>query len=93
MGHMIGDREYWGSQVVIETRAAILDFLFDDVGIVKVTGKPYSDNAAAIYNFKVQGFTAEGILKSQHISGDRRVDGILFGMQKEEWITRRIQSK
>ena len=37
---MIGDRAWWKKRVVNETRAAILDFLFGPMDMLKVAGTP-----------------------------------------------------
>jgi ribosomal-protein-alanine N-acetyltransferase len=88
---VIGDTAYWGQRVVLETRAALLDFLFDTVGVDKVIGVPFAENHAAIYNYKAQGFTLEGVLRQQRLSfdGRRRLDQCHFGMLRAEWHARR----
>ena len=93
LGVMIGDRGHWGRRIVIETRAAVLDFLFDDVGLVKVYGGCYSNNLPAVYNYKAQGFQNEGIRKSHFVSEGKRVDAVLFAMHKDEWVERRKSDK
>ena len=54
LGVMLGDKSYWGRRTILETRARILDFLFEDVGLIKVHGACYSSNLPAIYNYKKQ---------------------------------------
>lgn len=93
LGVMIGDVEYWARRVVLETRAAVLDFLFDEVGMVKVHGACYSNNRPAIYNYKAQGFQNEGIRKSHFVSEGHRVDSVLFAMHKDDWVERRGSDK
>ena len=87
---LVGEREFWGKQVVTETRAAILDFLFDDLGAHKVWGSPWANNHAAIFNYKKQGFNMEAILRDhkRDASGDR-IAVIHFSILKEEWTGRR----
>ena len=85
LGAMVGDRNFWGNRVIIETRAALLDFLFGEVGMTKVFGGPLSTNLPAIYNYKAQGFTVEGVLKSYFVNQGKRVDWIAFGMLRDDW--------
>ncbi len=85
LGVMLGDKSYWGRRIILETRARILDFLFGDVGMMKVHGACYSNNLPAIYNYKKQGFTCEAVLKSHRISGKRRVDVLMFSMLRDAW--------
>ncbi|MEQ9812664.1 MAG: GNAT family protein [Azospirillaceae bacterium] len=82
----IGDRAWWGRHVVVETRAALLDFLFDSAGLEKVWGGPPARNFPSLFNYKAQRFRQEGVLRGQFkgVEGGR-VDQIIFGMLKEEW--------
>jgi len=84
---IIGDHAWWGKRVVVETRSAILDFLFDVMGVDKVNGHPFADNWPAIYNYKALGFVCEGILRKHVISSTKghRRDQCHFGLLKEEW--------
>lgn len=86
LGVMIGDRKHWGRRIVIETRSAVLDFLFTQLDILKVHGACYSNNVPAIYNYKAQGFECEGILKSHRFSGNKRVDVMMFAMSRDAWM-------
>lgn len=86
----IGEREYWGRKAVLETRAAILDFLFDAVGVFKVWGRPFARNFPAVFNYKAQGFTCEGVLRQHRKSFDGgRLDQLMFGLLRDEWHARR----
>ena len=87
---VIGERDYWGKGVVIETRAAILDFLFDRLAIHKVWGKPFARNFPAVFNYKAQGFTCEGVLREhlKSVTGGR-IDQLVFGLLRHEWRARK----
>jgi ribosomal-protein-alanine N-acetyltransferase len=62
---VIGDRAWWGKNVVIETRSALLDFLFGSVGMHEVLGRPHGRNFSSIYNYQAMGFQCEGVLREQ----------------------------
>jgi len=83
----IGDKAYWGKRVVLETRAAIIDFLFDTLRLDKINGLPFAQNHPAVYNYKAQGFTLEGVLRKHRLSrdGTSRLDQCQFGLLREEW--------
>lgn len=85
---MIGDKEYWGQRVVLETRAALLDFVFDVVRIEKAIGAPMCRNFPAVFNYKAQGWTLEGTLRAHARSAHRpgeRLDEYSFGMLPDQW--------
>lgn len=88
---VIGDHSFWGQNVVLEARTALLDFLFEQVGVHKVLGRPHGRNFASIYNYKAQGFKCEGVLKEQmrSINDDERLDQLIFGMLKQEWAAKK----
>lgn len=88
---VIGDRSYWGKNVVMESRAALLDFLFDQMDLHKVTGRPHGRNISSIYNYQALGFKCEAVLREQmrSIEDDQRLDQLVFGMLREEWHERR----
>ena len=88
LGVMIGDKEYWGEQVVLEARGAIMDFCFERLDLAKVHGGCYSDNRPAIYNYRRQGWQLDGIRKNNVISKGRYVDVVHFAMFKEDWLSR-----
>jgi RimJ/RimL family protein N-acetyltransferase len=88
---LIGDKAYWGGRVVLETRAALLDYVFRRMNIEKAVGMPPARNFPSIFNYRAQGWRLEGILKAHRrssLSGER-YDQLQFGLTKEEWIALR----
>ncbi len=89
----IGDRSWWGRGVVLETRAAIIDFLFEDVGCQRIWGTPTARNFPSIYNYQALGFTYEGTLRRNAYDHGRQenVDSLMFAMLREEWLAQRAK--
>lgn len=87
---VIGEKSYWGQNVVVEARTALLGFLFKDVQVHKVIGRPHGRNMASIFNYKIMGFTCEAVLREQSVALDRqsRLDQLVFGMLRSEWQAR-----
>ena len=91
---VIGERDYWGQNVVIETRRVLLEFLFNTVGVHKVVGRPHGRNFSSIFNYKAMGFVCESVLREQMRSiqeGHDRLDQLTFGLLKAEWDTRKAE--
>lgn len=83
---VIGDKNYWGKAVVLETRSAVLDFLFDTIKVGKIWGNPMVRNIRSVFNYKAQGFVAEGVLRRHRVDPDgKRVDQVMFGLLPEDW--------
>lgn len=85
---VIGEKDYWGKQVVQEVRGHMLSIIFEIMGMEKVKGEVHGNNYASIFNCKSMGFTCEGILRSEepHFSGKKRIDMYIFGLLREEWL-------
>lgn len=85
VGVMIGDKAYWGKAVPLETRAAVLDFAFAQLGCLKMEAGCVAINRPAIYNFKKQGWELEGVLKRHKLIDGMPVDLLMFGITPERW--------
>jgi len=88
MGVMIGDKNYWGQGVVLEARARILDFVFSELPVDKISGACYQTNVHAIFNYKRQGWELDGIRRADRLYQGRRIDFIHFAMFREAWLGR-----
>jgi RimJ/RimL family protein N-acetyltransferase len=88
---VIGNHDYWGKNVVIEARTALMDFIFDNLKSYKVVGKPHGRNFSSIFNYKAMGFTCEAILREhmRPVQGEGRLDQLIFGMLRSEWMAKR----
>jgi RimJ/RimL family protein N-acetyltransferase len=89
---VIGDKAYWGKGAVLETRDAIIDFLFDRLKVGKIWGNPMARNVPSVFNYKAQGFRCEAVLKSHRISPTgERIDQFMFGLFPEEWAAHKAK--
>lgn len=91
---LIGEKDYWGRGVVIETRRRLLDVLLISLNLHKVTAKVFARNFAAIFNYKKMGFVKEGV-RRQHVPGRGGVwhDIVAFGLLQDEWKEIRAAEK
>lgn len=90
LGVMIGDRTHWGRDVIQETRAVVLDWSFDTLGLHKVCGACLATNLPAVYNYRRQGWFHEGTRREQAAGENgKRVDVVMFGMLASDWKKRR----
>mgnify|MGYP002014654506 CR=1 FL=1 len=85
LGVMVGDKSFWGMGVPLETRAAILDWAFENMPCDKFESGCYSINIPAVYNFIKQGWVREGIREKTKIIDGNAVDFISYAMFKEKW--------
>jgi RimJ/RimL family protein N-acetyltransferase len=88
LGVMIGDRAYWGRGVVIEARGAVLDFLFQELGMYKVFGVTAAKNVPSLFNYRQQGYQREGVFRDQLLRDGERVDTVRFAIFRDDWLRR-----
>lgn len=89
---VIGNRDWWGRNAVVESRRAIIDFLFGRMKLEKIWGMPQTRNFAAIANYRKQGFRLEGILRAHNENAyDRRkrLDFAVFSLLRSDWERQR----
>ncbi len=87
---VIKDRNWWGKQVVMETRSAICDYMFTQTLCPRLYGIPLARNMPSVFNYQSLGFKVEGIMRN-HVMDYKRgemVDVVIFGLLREEWINR-----
>jgi RimJ/RimL family protein N-acetyltransferase len=74
----IGDKSHWGKGIGTEAIALVRDFGLYELGLVKLNAGCYADNLGSVRAFEKCGFQCEAVLKSEYVSGSRRVDGYRF---------------
>ena len=90
VGVMIGERDYWGQNVVQEARKAVIDYAFGELELFKLSGGCKSSNRPAVYNYQRQGWTLDGIRKAHNVDRTgKRVDIVYFGKFRSDWLAER----
>ncbi len=84
---LLGDKTWWGKDVVLETRGALLDYFFFEQDIEKAYGMPLARNFPMIFNYKVQGWTLDKILRQNLVSimTGEKLDQYRFTMMRDDW--------
>ena len=86
----IGVHDWWGRGVVMESRSAVIDFLFGELGCVRAWGIVFARNFPSVSNYLALGFQHEGTLREHFLLPDNnRGDAMVFGILREEWLTQR----
>lgn len=80
VGFMIGDKEAWGKGYATEAIRLVVDYLFNTVGLHKITAGAYEQNTGSLKAMKKCGFFEEARLKQQAWCGDRFVDVVLLAI-------------
>ncbi len=88
---MIGEADSRRKGVATETTAGLIDYLFVNAGIAKVTAHVLASNRGFNRVMEKIGMRVEGHLKGEVIEfhGSSRLDQVLYGLLAEEWFARR----
>lgn len=90
--NVVIDRLFWGEDVVPEARAAVMDFAFTEMGLVKFKGLVVGKNYGSIYNYVAMGFTCEGVERAETLDPKgERADVYHFAVFRDEWTERRAK--
>ena len=84
LGIMIGRRDYWGRGIATDAIWTFSRYLFEALGLRKLTAGAMATNPAMIRVFEKLGFRREGVLRRQDRLADEEIDHILFGCFPDE---------
>lgn len=83
--------EHWGHGYATEASNAVLDWLFDVVGVTRVRGMTHPDNVASVMVLERLGFRYEGYTRNSFWVGEENSDDLIFGLtpaDRDEWRNR-----
>jgi ribosomal-protein-alanine N-acetyltransferase len=78
-------RPYWGSGANQESKALILHYAFERLGLGRVSAYAHPENARSLVALERIGFTREGVLRGWHVHRGERRDVVILGLLREEW--------
>jgi len=86
IGLVIGRKDFWGQGVASTAIAAVRDYAFTTLGLIKVTAGCYEPNAASARAFVKVGFCIEASRPLHLCCGSGRVNALEFGAVNPEFI-------
>ncbi|NND04603.1 MAG: GNAT family N-acetyltransferase [Acidimicrobiia bacterium] len=78
-------RQHWGNGYAVEATAALIEFLFETVGVTRVFGMLHPDNVASAMVLERCGLLFEGHTRSSFWLGDEVSDDWIYGMTRPDW--------
>ena len=85
-------REHWGSGYAVEAGEAIVEYLFETVGVTRITGMLHPENFASAMVLERLGFIFEGHTRLSYWVGDDNSDDWIYGLTRADWDVWRSQS-
>jgi len=89
IGILIGERGYWGRGIATDAIAALCDYLFERLGLRKLTAGLMRVNPGMLRVFAKLGFQEEGVFRKQDFFEGEYVDHIYLGCFREEFTPSR----
>ena len=80
-------REHWGKGYATEALEALIEYLFDGLGVTRVFGMLHPDNVASAMVLERCGLLFEGHTKLSFWLGDEVSDDWIYGMTRPDWET------
>ncbi|MCG3179847.1 MAG: putative ribosomal N-acetyltransferase YdaF [Phycisphaerae bacterium] len=85
MGYWIG-ADYWGRGYCTEAARAVVDYAFDELGLVRVHAHYLARNPASGRVMQKLGMRHEGTLRSHVLKNGRYEDCEVYGLLREERV-------
>jgi RimJ/RimL family protein N-acetyltransferase len=78
-------REHWGRGYATEALAALIEYLYQGLGVTRVFGMLHPDNTASAMVLERCGLLFEGHTRSSFWLGDEVSDDWIYGMTRPDW--------
>ena len=85
LGAMIGEPDYWGGGYGTDALLLLIDYAFDWLDMRRVWLDTMSLNGRVLRQMEKVGFTLEVRRRRASIADGQWVDGVVFGLLREEW--------
>jgi [ribosomal protein S5]-alanine N-acetyltransferase len=86
IGIILGEKSVWGKGYGREAFTAIVNFLFQEVGVRKVTAGTVAINTSMVRIMERAGMKSDGSRARHCMFADREVDLIHAALFREEWL-------
>lgn len=80
LGVVIGDKNFWGKGVASEVVAAVVQYAFTNLGIVRISAEAEVGNIGVQKVLERAGFEQDGVFKSARVKNGQRIDVLHFGI-------------
>jgi RimJ/RimL family protein N-acetyltransferase len=75
----------WGKGYAVEALSALVEYLFEDLGVTRQYGMLHPDNPASAMVLERTGFSFEGHTKLSFWLGDEVSDDWIYGLTRPDW--------
>lgn len=77
-------KEYWGQGYVSEAVLGVINYGFEEVGLIRIEATVDPENKASIRVLEKTGFKHEGTMRKRYLYKDKLHDELWYGIIKDE---------
>lgn len=81
----IGETDYWGKGLGLETTQLMMFYGFDRLNLHRISLGVTAENVAALSTYIKAGFIKEGVIRDGMYRNSRYYDDVLFGILRDEY--------
>jgi len=84
IGYFLAE-EYWGKGIMTTVVKMIVEFLFENYDIIRISAEPFSRNIGSRKCLEKSGFKCEAELKNNVIKNDVIESSCIYSLLREDW--------
>jgi ribosomal-protein-alanine N-acetyltransferase len=81
--------EYWGTGLFHVTALAVVQFVFDEVGVHRLEARAAVSNGRGNAALRKLGATSEGLLRKSFLRNGEYLDQVLWAIVADDWVVAR----
>ena len=85
---LIGDIAYWGGGYGTDAMQTLLQYLFGELNLHRVTLTVHETNERAMRSYEKNGFVREGVMRDWAYFGGEYVNGVIMAVLAEDFLAR-----
>jgi RimJ/RimL family protein N-acetyltransferase len=78
---------HWGRGYAVEALTALIEYLFEELGVTRIFGTLHPDNHASAMVLERTGFVFEGRTRNSFWVGEENSDDSIYGLTRSDWET------
>jgi [ribosomal protein S5]-alanine N-acetyltransferase len=87
LGIVIGEKDMWGRGYGHQAVSQAVDYAFDVLDLDRITAEVFADNTRSMRLLEGVGFVRDGIMRESIHRDGQRVDELILGLLRREWIS------
>jgi RimJ/RimL family protein N-acetyltransferase len=85
---IIGESDYWGKGLAIESLKLLFSYAFEDLNLHKLNAIVHTPNERSLRVFEKLNLSCEATLKDEIYVDGRYYDSKIFSLYKKDWLNR-----